>query len=352
MRRKQAENRYIYPQKSGWNVQLPGHKSKFFRYTLPDALGEAIAYRDQLLSSDSDAKPVAEPVATNGHHPNGHYTNGTETPPPKQSKAPKPTTDPKPTSARKPTTKPKPRKESFIPWEQDRRTFDLQFKTLELEEDLHTAQYQVRTLTEELIQVRAAVDEFRRNRKVNVNEIEFERFKPMDTMLVVDGNYLFHQEERLDLSLLRKLLEGMIGGRAEALIYVGSLPSDEELKRRSEGYHAYIASAEGGGATVIAHELKETNIYCPYCNGRFERRFQWAGDTAIVAEMMYWAYEKTIPRIILVAGDSDFYYPVQLVRRKCKEVVVAGFRDSLSNRLQGVATRTVFLDEYVNIIKK
>lgn len=342
MRRKQAENRYIYPQKSGWNVQITGHKSKFFRYTLPDALGDAIAYRNKLLGYDPDqaTAPVAAPAATNGHHTNGYHSE------------PKPKAERKPRTERKPTTERKPRKESVIPWEQDRRTFDLQFKTLELEEDLHTAQYQVRTLTEELIQVRAAVDEFRRNRKVNVNEIEFERFKPMDTMLVVDGNYLFHQEERLDLSLLRKLLEGMIGGRAEALIYVGSLPSDEELKRRSEGYHAYIASVEGGGATVIAHELKETNIYCPYCNGRFERRFQWAGDTAIVAEMMYWAYEKTIPRIILVAGDSDFYYPVQLVRRKCKEVVVAGFRDSLSNRLQGVATRTVFLDEYVNIIKK
>lgn len=313
---------YIHKQPYGWNFAKSGYESKFFRFSLDNALEQAIAHRNQVLGYDPDAK--------------------------KKNKAP---TQEKTTVSD--TPKKKYKKAEIVEWAEDSRTYDLQFKILELEEELNSSAYRAKILNEELMQTRELLEEQKRNRRININEIEFERFRPMDTMIIVDGNYLFHQDERTDIVLIRKMLEGMIGGRAEALIYVSSLPSDEEMRRRTEGYLNRLSSASNGaGATVIAHELKETTITCPRCSSRFERRFQWAGDTVIASEIIYWAYAKEIPRIILLAGDGDFIYPVQLAVRKCKEVVIAGFRNSLSSNLQGVANRTLFLDDYMNVIKR
>lgn len=317
---------YIHKQPYGWNFAKSGHKSKFFRGSMANALEQAIAYRNQVLGYDPDKKKKAR--------------SGKKKLAPATSLVPK-------------TKRKTERKTEIIEWADDSRTYELQFKILELEEELSTSTYRAKVLGEELIQTRELLEEQKRNRKISINEIEFERFRPMDTMIIVDGNYLFHQDERTDIVLIRKMLEGMIGGRAEAFIYVSSLPSDEEMRRRTEGYLNRLSSASNGaGATVIAHELKETTITCPRCSSRFERRFQWAGDTVIASEITYWAYAKEIPRIILLAGDGDFIYPVQLAARKCKEVVIAGFRNSLSSSLQGAANRTLFLDDYMNVIKR
>lgn len=321
----EIKHRNIYKQAKGYLVQVKGHKTKFFNYNKANALQQAIEWRDYLL----DLKPQAE----------SHSKKTRRKPQVEKTPSEKKTS---------------PEQAPVIDWENDSRTLDLQIKSIELEEELQRVQYQEKLLREELTKTSMRVQEFERNRKVILGEIEFERFKTMETVCIVDGSYLYSNatdQKRYSVGLLRKMLEGMIGGRLEDYIYVSTLPADnEQVLRKIESYHRYLGTPEGGNARVIAHETKETTIYCPKCSASFERRFQWAGDTVIASEIVRWALHRQVPRIILVAGDGDFIYPLELARSFCKEIVVVGFQRSMSMNLQGAANRVVYLDEYCQLL--
>lgn len=288
--------KYVYRQPKGWVVKVKGKRSKFFAGHTADSHAEAVAWRNQALGTDPDQAPLT--------------------------------------------------------WEQDERTFKLQFRNLELEEAKLAAEAKVRALTAEIAKIQQTVEEYRSRRASSAGETEYPQFKVMDTVAIVDAHYLYHQGNGVDARKLRGLIEGMIGCRLSDYIYVSSLPTDETNRRRVEAYHSHLSSHAGANANIIAYEVKETTITCPRCSESFERRYQWAGDTAIATEITRWAVGRQVPRVFLVAGDGDFCYPAQVARNFCRELVVAGFANSFSTRLQGAATRVVLLDDYVPLITR
>lgn len=340
----------IYNQKLGYVVQIAPFKSKHFRKSAPNALQNAIAYRDAVLAGEIvPEKPGQKKAVIKAKSQKVAPTKkGTEKVQVKGKKG-KFLVKKEQRAPRTPTPE-----ELGFSWDNDARTIDLQIQVIEAEEAALAAKRKADHYTEELVKIRNRLADYERNRTAKVGEITFTKFKLLDTVCIVDGAYLSKattlEEPRISVGLLRNMIEGMIHSHLESFIYVDTLPYEEGNRGAKEAWHNYIASKNGGGAYVIAHPMKESTVTCPKCSARFERYYQWAGDTVIAAEIVRWAVEKKVGRIILIAGDGDFNYPAQVARNFCKELVVMAFQDTASNKLQGIANRVIYLDEYKKIL--
>jgi uncharacterized LabA/DUF88 family protein len=148
------------------------------------------------------------------------------------------------------------------------------------------------------------------------------------TAIFVDGNNIFHSAMQANVQIdYNKLLNVLTEGQEyqKAVFYTGSDANAE--KQRS-----FLHWMTHNGWRVVKKEVKQdrdTNTRKAHL------------EVEIATDMML-SVINNIDTIILVSGDEDFAYTLGKLQDRDIRIVVAGFRDSMSNKLLDVAD--IFID--------
>ena len=91
---------------------------------------------------------------------------------------------------------------------------------------------------------------------------------------------------------------------------------------------------ESKGFKMKMYPLKFMNIQCDKCNHKGDRMVQKGVDVAIITDLLSLAYEGEYNRVVITAGDGDFLDAIKKVQSLGKEVLVSGYRCSMSRDLK------------------
>jgi uncharacterized LabA/DUF88 family protein len=184
-----------------------------------------------------------------------------------------------------------------------------------------------------------------------------QELQDMRTIWIVDGAYLFTECRRVigdfDYLKLKEKLEEENQAPFFESYYLSSTsdpPTDAQ-----DRFHTWLKSAppRGPKMRVQLYSLKEMSVTCPFCHNHFNRQVQKGVDVGIATLMLKLAVQDRYERLILSAGDGDFEDAISYIKSELhKEIWISGFDGSVSVDLQSYADRVVWLDDYVNDIKK
>ena len=180
-----------------------------------------------------------------------------------------------------------------------------------------------------------------------------ETYRTIRTVWIIDGAYLMKAAPgRFDYLALRKALESEAGPIGEAY-YLNSIAPPETEAQAS--FHTWLKSAPPKGPKIRTqlYKVKGVGTDCPSCHARFERTVQKGVDVGIVTLILKLAHQNRYDRLLLCTGDGDFEDAVQYVQSELgKEIVLAGFQDTVSADLQSYASRVLWLNELWDEIKR
>jgi uncharacterized LabA/DUF88 family protein len=151
--------------------------------------------------------------------------------------------------------------------------------------------------------------------------------------IFVDGNNIFHSAMQANVQIdYTKLLRVLTEDKdyLKAVFYTGF---DESDKHRS-----FLHWMSRNGWRVVKKPIKTEN-------GTRRAHLEVEIATDMVMSVLNGA--KTI---ILVSGDEDFTYPLSKIQNRDVRIIVAGYRNAMSNRLLDVADEFIELDQ-VDIAK-
>jgi uncharacterized LabA/DUF88 family protein len=179
----------------------------------------------------------------------------------------------------------------------------------------------------------------------------------MQTIWIVDGAYLFTECRRLvgdfDYLKLKGKLEEENQSPFFECYYLNSTPnppSDAQDK-----FHTWLKSAppRGPKMRVQLYQLKDMGFTCPSCYSQSNRHVQKGVDVGIATLILKLAAQDRYERLVLSAGDGDFEDAISYVKSELhREIWISGFDGSVSVDLQSYADHVVWLDNYVEEIKK
>lgn len=152
----------------------------------------------------------------------------------------------------------------------------------------------------------------------------------------IDGNNVFHSARQLGFEVdYAKLLGVLTEGREllRAFFYTGV---DENAERQ----RGFLHWMRRNGFRVIQKPVKVER------DGSRRARL----EVEITTDMM--SYSDKVDLIVLVSGDDDFAYPLQVLGQKGVRVEVAGFRSAMANRTLDAADRFIELDQHVEAFRK
>lgn len=138
---------------------------------------------------------------------------------------------------------------------------------------------------------------------------------------------------------------------------------------------AFFNALRQQGITVITRPLRERELNCVKCNlfrtlkeqnpnrdifnkndeGQlviFQQEYQKGVDVALVTELLRMAREDVYGTAIVVSGDNDYKNAIECVKSMGKRVEVASFKRALGRDLKEVADKLIFLDNYLEKIRK
>lgn len=175
----------------------------------------------------------------------------------------------------------------------------------------------------------------------------------MRHLLLIDGNYLFFSQKRLDYLKFKKHLEKALQKRIIETHYVeNSLNIDTN---KQQGFYTWLRSAEPHGPHFQVHLLpmREVTLDCPHC-GKWTRKQVVDGvETKVVQLMMKLAYQDKFDRLILVTGDSVYADTVRYLKDDMKrKVTVCGFESALAVDLQNAADFVIWIDKFYDDVKR
>ena len=173
---------------------------------------------------------------------------------------------------------------------------------------------------------------------------------------VIDGSYLYMGQSsvspdyQFDYMRLRKKLEEEIGEFFQ-VYYVNAVPPQSE--DHQDAFHTWLKSAppKGPNFQVKLFQVKGMRVVCPSCGNEFEKHAQKGVDVCIAQLML-----TLLPRydtLVLSSGDGDFMGVVDYVRNVMnKRVELAVFHTGTSVDLQSLSDRVVWIDDFVQDVKK
>jgi nijmegen breakage syndrome protein 1 len=178
------------------------------------------------------------------------------------------------------------------------------------------------------------------------------------TIWIVDGSYMFKGTEKflpekIDYIRLKHHLEGTLGDSFYETYFldsVGDPPHEAE-----ERFHTFLklAPPDGPQMRVQLYGLKTMDVECPDHHHCIERKVQKGVDVGIATLIIKLATQGKYDRLVLSAGDGDFEDAIDYVKSDLgKEVVICGFKFTVSPDLQSYADRVVWLDEIWDEVKK
>ena len=158
----------------------------------------------------------------------------------------------------------------------------------------------------------------------------------MRCAVFIDGNNIFHSARQLGFEVDYARLLTMLTRDREllrAFFYTGV---DENADRQ----RGFLHWMRRNGFRVVQKPVKQER------DG--SRRAHL--EVEIATDMI--AFADKVDLAILVSGDEDFAYPVQVLAQKGVRVEVAGFKSAMSNRILDAADRHIELDQFVDQFRK
>lgn len=152
----------------------------------------------------------------------------------------------------------------------------------------------------------------------------------------IDGNNVFHSARQLGFEVdYARLLGVLTEGREllRAFFYTGV---DENAERQ----RGFLHWMRRNGFRVVQKPVKVER------DGSRRARL----EVEITTDML--SYADKVDLIVLVSGDDDFAYPLQVLGQKGVRVEVAGFRSAMANRTLDAADRFIELDQHVEAFRK
>ncbi|ETW06783.1 hypothetical protein, variant [Aphanomyces invadans] len=170
--------------------------------------------------------------------------------------------------------------------------------------------------------------------------------RPFRSVLIIDGSYANIGARnlpngKLDYVEFRADLEAMAGFSFAECWYF-----DHEQKGYPDVRALKRAAPEGPQFQVKTYQRKGYQCRCPKCNIQFQQKIQKGVDNGIATKMLSLVYEQMADRLVLVAGDGDFYDSLDLIKNvRHKELWVVGYRPNVSPDLQQLATKIVWIED-------
>ncbi len=166
-------------------------------------------------------------------------------------------------------------------------------------------------------------------------------------MIFIDGNNFYHGCRNIlkrcdvDFPKLSQLLTG------------------ERKLIRTYYYNAPLSRDEDEERFMQQQKFFETMRRLPYTEVRLGRLILRGNtyiekgiDVAIAVDMLDMARMDSYDTAVLITGDGDFSPLLETVKRWGKNVEVAYFNAGFSNALQDTADKTIYLDEFANILSR
>lgn len=175
----------------------------------------------------------------------------------------------------------------------------------------------------------------------------------MRHLLLIDGNYLFFNQRRLDFLKFKRHLEKIIQKRIIESHYVENSPNIDNGKQQS--FYTWLRSAEPFGPHFQTHILpmREITVDCPHCGKWVQRPITDGTDARIISLLHRLAYQDTFDRLILVSGSQAYEETVRYIKTDLKKkVIVSGWEDAVAVGLQNAADFVIWIDKFYDQVRR
>lgn len=159
----------------------------------------------------------------------------------------------------------------------------------------------------------------------------------MRCAVFIDGNNIFHSARQLGCEVDYAKLLSMLVGKDRELLRAFFYTGVDDGADRQRGFLHWMRR---NGFRVVQKTVKVER------DGTRRARL----EVEITTDMM--AYADKVDLMILVSGDEDFAYPLNILAQRGVRVEVAGFRSAMANRVMDAADRYIELDQLVDRFRK
>jgi uncharacterized LabA/DUF88 family protein len=155
----------------------------------------------------------------------------------------------------------------------------------------------------------------------------------MSVVVFIDGNNIFHSAKTVGVDIDYQKLLRLVAGSREVLRAIFYTHVDETERQRG-----FLLWMSRNGFRVVQKVSKEGK--------RADITAEMVTDMCMLS--------RHVQTVILVSGDEDFAYPLDLISREGVRVEVASFRSATASKLADVADRILDLElpENLELIKK
>ena len=173
----------------------------------------------------------------------------------------------------------------------------------------------------------------------------------MRHLMLVDGNYLFFSQKRLDFLKFKKRIEHVLQKKILEAHYVENILDPS----KQQNFYTWLQSAEPFGPHFQVHLLpmREVTLSCDQC-GKWSTKPVVDGVEGKLGVLMHkLSYQDKFDRLILVGGDASHAETVRYLKDEQKrKVVVCGFEGSVSVELQNASDFVIWIDKFYEEIKR
>ena len=173
----------------------------------------------------------------------------------------------------------------------------------------------------------------------------------MRHLLLIDGNYLFFSQKRLDFLKFKKQLEHILQKKILESHYVENILDPAKQQK----FYAWLRSAEPHGPHFQVHLLpmRDVRVNCDHC-GKWITKPVVDGIEGKLGILMHkLSYQDKFDRLILVSGDAVHAETVRYLKNEEKRrVIVCGFEGAVSVDLQNAADFVIWIDRFYEDVKR
>lgn len=167
----------------------------------------------------------------------------------------------------------------------------------------------------------------------------------MRHLMLIDGNYLFFSQNRLDFLKFKKRIEQVLQKKIVETHYVENILDPS----KQQNFYTWLQSAEPFGPHFQVHlvPMREVTLKCDHC-GKWSSKQVVDGVEGKLGVLMHkLTYQDKFDRLILVSGDAIHAETVRSLKDEYKRKVVAcGFEGSISVELQNAADFVIWIDKF------
>ena len=175
----------------------------------------------------------------------------------------------------------------------------------------------------------------------------------MRHVLIVDANYVFFNQKRIDYLLYKKEVERALQKRIVESHYVENSPNLDTGKQQA--FFSWLRAAEPHGPHFQVHilPLRDVIFYCPKCRERTRKQIIDGVETKVISLMLKLAFQDKFDLLILLAGDPIYVETIRYLKDELKrKVVISGFEGAVSLDLQSASDFVIWIDKFYDKIER